>query len=245
MEQEKKQTWEEIGRALYEEWANRAPFQFSPANDPAYTSQRDALLLGGERAMRDTIARASAATGGYGNSYALSAGEAAYRNGIEGLSDVIPALYDLALSRYKAEGEDLYDRMRAANQFADDERAAAKQAQKEEQEQAKEAEKAESERKKQNAALLQNANWPEGYHPDEVDVPSGAWHGVSADEARAVMLKAGVTDRIVSELIGAGEWTRKKTFSHKDVEANPEIYAYDTYEEYLCAYVNAALAKLG
>ena len=245
MEQEKKQSWEEIGRALYEEWANREPFRFSPANDPAYTSQRDALLLGGERAMRDTMARASAATGGYGNSYALSAGEAAYRKGIEGLSDVIPALYDLALSRYKAEGEDLYDRMRAANQFADDERAAAEQARKAEQEQKKEAERAESEHKKENASLLQNANWPKGYHPDEVEVPNGAWYGVSFDEARAVMLKAGVASGVVSDLLSLAEWTRRKTFSHKDVKENPKTYAYDSYEAYLCAYVNAALAKLG
>lgn len=245
MEQENKQTWEEIGRALYEEWANREPFRFSPASDPAYTAQRDALLLGGERAMRDTVARAAAATGGYGNSFAVSAGEEAYRKGIAGLSDVIPALYDLAFSRYKAEGDALYDRMRVVNQMADDERSAAREAEKATEKAEKEAEKEAEEQRKENASLLQNSNWPEGYHPDEVSVPSGEWRGVSADEARAVMLKAGVSDRVVSSLMGAGDWTRKKTFSHPDVTEKPEVFGYERYEDYLCAYVNAALAKLG
>lgn len=240
MEKEKKETWEEIGKKLYEEWANRAPFRFSPENDPAYTAQRDVLRENGSRAMRDTVARASAATGGYGNSYAVTAGEAAYKKGTEGLAEIIPSLYELAFDRYRAEGEALYDRMQAVKGFADKESAAQKES-----EQAAQKEKEEQEREEAfNAGIVMNPYWPKGIDPADVEVPNGLWHGVSTEQAYAVLLKAGAAQSVLEKLIRGGDWTRKKTFGHEDVKKYPEIYAFDTYEKYLEAYVNAALARL-
>lgn len=247
MEKEKNKTWEEIGKAIYEEWANREPFRFSPAGDAAYTAQRDALHESAKRAASDAHARAVAATGGYGNSYATTASEAAYRKQSEGIADIIPSLYDLAYERYRDEGDELYDRMRAVNAFADDERKAAEEAEKEAQKEQAALEKEEEAAREEalhNERITTSTYWPEGLDPASVLVPDGAWRGVSIDEAYAVLLKAGAKESVLAAILPPAEWTRKKSFHHADTEKHPEIYRYDTYEQYLAACVNAALLKL-
>jgi hypothetical protein len=57
--------------------------------------------------MADTIGQASAMTGGYGNSYAVTAGNQAYQNSLQNLNDIVPQLYQMAYDRYDKEGEDL------------------------------------------------------------------------------------------------------------------------------------------
>jgi hypothetical protein len=61
-------------------------------------------------AMMDTMGQAQAMTGGYGNSYAQNAGQQAYHGYLQQLNNKIPELYQLALSTYQTEGNDLYDR---------------------------------------------------------------------------------------------------------------------------------------
>lgn len=61
----------------------------------------------GKQAMADTQGQAAALTGGYGNSYGVAASQQAYQQSQEQLYDRIPELYQLALSRYQQEGEDL------------------------------------------------------------------------------------------------------------------------------------------
>lgn len=56
------------------------------------------------------MGQAAAMTGGYGNSYAQSAGQQAYARQMENLSDRIPALYQLALEQYRQQTQGLYDR---------------------------------------------------------------------------------------------------------------------------------------
>lgn len=61
-------------------------------------------------AMMDTLGQAAALTGGYGSSYAQSAGQQAYQSYLQGLNDKIPELYQLALERYDREADGLYKR---------------------------------------------------------------------------------------------------------------------------------------
>ena len=252
MEKEEKKDWEEIGRALYEEWANRPAFLFTPTKDAAYTAARDAAERAAKRAARDAEARAAARTGGYGSTYAAEAGNDAYASAMDTLDDVIPSLYDLAYGRYKDEGDELYARLRVANENAEreakEEKEAAEreEAAKKEQEEAaakeqEEAARAEEERKKRNAALISSPLWPTGYHPDDVSVPTGDWYGFNEKEAVAVMLKAGVPDHVVEGLVPRADWSRHKSFNDRDGTKNPSVYGYQNYEEYLCAYVNGAL----
>ncbi len=256
MEKEEKKTWEEIGRAVYEEWANRPAFSYTPTRDAAYTAARDDAVREASRAASDAEARAAARTGGYGSSYAAEAGERAYESSMRSLDGVIQGLYDLAYGRYQDEGDELLSRMRIANENAEreakaaSEAAAREEAARKEQEEAarKEAEekaRAEAEEKKRNDALLASPLWPMGYKPSEVTVPDGDWFGVNENEAVAVMLKAGVADHVVQALVPRGTWSRNKTFHDRDGVKDPNTYGYRNYEEYLCAYVNRALGMLG
>jgi hypothetical protein len=61
-------------------------------------------------AMQDTMGQAAAMTGGYGNSYAATAGNQAYQASLEKLNDVVPELYQMAYDKYNQEGQDLYNK---------------------------------------------------------------------------------------------------------------------------------------
>lgn len=74
-------SYDVYGSALYNQYKNE------------YT--RNALL-----GMEDTMGRAAALTGGYGNSYAQTAGQQAYYNQMEGLNDVAMQLYQMAYDKY-------------------------------------------------------------------------------------------------------------------------------------------------
>lgn len=86
-------------------------FSYTHLTDPAYIAQKNALTEQGRLAMEDTAGIASAASGGYANSYAASAANQAYNSYIKEVQNVIPELYDAAYNRYRDETEALYDRI--------------------------------------------------------------------------------------------------------------------------------------
>ena len=86
---------------------DRQPFSYDINADALYKQYADRYQRQGEKAMRDTIGKASAMTGGYGNSYAATAGVQAYQDYLQGLNDRIPELEGAALDRYNAEGDAL------------------------------------------------------------------------------------------------------------------------------------------
>ena len=93
--------------ALLSQYQNRVPFQYDATNDPLYNIYKDLYIQNGRRAMQDTIGNAAALTGGYGNSYAQSAGQQMYNQYMEGLNAVIPELQQQAYQRYSDEGDRL------------------------------------------------------------------------------------------------------------------------------------------
>lgn len=84
---------------------DRQSFSYDPDSDALYRQYRDNYVNQGRRAMADTMGQAAALTGGYGNSYAVTAGEQAYQSYLAQLNDAMPELYKLALERYLQEGE--------------------------------------------------------------------------------------------------------------------------------------------
>ena len=88
---------------------NRDKFSYDLNGDALYQQYKDKYIQQGKLAMGDAIGQASAMTGGYGNSYAQSVGQQQYQAQLDNLNDIVPELYQMALDRYKMEGQDLYN----------------------------------------------------------------------------------------------------------------------------------------
>lgn len=88
---------------------NREKFNYDLNGDMLYQQYKNQYMNLGNQAMMDTMGQASALTGGYGNSYASTAGNQAYQGYLQQLNDKIPQLYQMALDQYNREGEELYN----------------------------------------------------------------------------------------------------------------------------------------
>ena len=88
-------------------YLNRGEFTYDLNSDALYQQYKNQYATLGKMAMMDTMGQAAAMTGGYGNSYASTAGNQAYQGYLQGLNDKIPDLYQLALNKYQAEGDQL------------------------------------------------------------------------------------------------------------------------------------------
>ena len=88
---------------------NREKFNYDLNGDALYQQYKNQYTTQGVQAMMDTMGQAQSMTGGYGNSYAQTAGQQAYQGYLQQLNDKIPELYQLALNQYNREGEDLYN----------------------------------------------------------------------------------------------------------------------------------------
>lgn len=89
---------------------NRPKFQYDVNADALYQQVAQNYIQQGRNAMMDTMGQAAALTGGYGNSYAQMAGQQTYQGYLQGLTDLVPQYYQMALDRYQMEGDDLLDR---------------------------------------------------------------------------------------------------------------------------------------
>lgn len=83
---------------------NREKFSYDLNGDALWKQYKDQYTTGGKMAMMDTMGQAAQLTGGYGNSYAQGVGQQAYQGYMQGLTDKIPELYQLALDQYDREG---------------------------------------------------------------------------------------------------------------------------------------------
>ena len=95
--------------SVLNEILNRGEFNYSMSSDPLYEQYKEMYTLNGKKAMMDTIGEAAALTGGYGNSYAVAAGNQAYQQSLEQLNDIAMDLRDRAFEEYKYNGEKLLD----------------------------------------------------------------------------------------------------------------------------------------
>lgn len=90
---------------------NYEKFSYDHTSDPVYNSYKDSYMKQGKKAMEDTVGNASALTGGYGNSYATTAGATAYNSHLDKLNDVVPQLYSAAYERYRDEFDRLESKL--------------------------------------------------------------------------------------------------------------------------------------
>lgn len=98
-------------KTLYEQIMNRPGFTYDVSKDALYKQYKNQYATMGQQAMQDTVGNAAALTGGYGNSWATTAGSQAYQAYLQQLNNVIPELYQNAYARYAQEGQDMKDRL--------------------------------------------------------------------------------------------------------------------------------------
>lgn len=99
--------WSDELESLYGQISGREKFSYDMNNDAFYNQYAQQYANNAKLAMEDTVGQVSALTGGYGNSYAATAGQAMYNQQMEGLNDRATELYQLALQQYNAEGDRL------------------------------------------------------------------------------------------------------------------------------------------
>lgn len=97
-------------QAQFDAIMNRQPFQYDAATDPAFQQMTDLYTQQGRRAMQDTMGQSMTMTGGYGNSYAQGAGQAAYGQYMQNLNALAPEYMNAAYTRWQNEGADMVDR---------------------------------------------------------------------------------------------------------------------------------------
>lgn len=86
---------------------DRDPFSYNVNSDALYQQMKDNYIQQGMLASMDTMGQAAAMTGGYGNSYAQSAGQQMYNQHLTQLNNIVPELYSTAYNKYLQEGQQL------------------------------------------------------------------------------------------------------------------------------------------
>ncbi len=87
---------------------NREKFEYDMNGDAMYQQYADMYKNQANLGMQNAMAQAAAMTGGYGSSYGQMVGQQAYASQMQGLNEVGMDLYDRAVQRYIAEGDQMY-----------------------------------------------------------------------------------------------------------------------------------------
>ena len=101
--------WQQQIEEILNKILNREDFKYDLNGDALYQQYKDQYMLQGQQAMMDTMGQAQAMTGGYGNSYAQTAGQQTYQGYLQQLNDRVPELYQLALDQYNRKGQEMYE----------------------------------------------------------------------------------------------------------------------------------------
>jgi hypothetical protein len=99
--------WEQSMVDALNAYRNRGEFSYDLNGDALYQQYKDKFVHQGKMASADVMGQAAALTGGYGNSYAVTAGNQAYQSHLQNLNDIVPELYQMAYDRYNQQGQDM------------------------------------------------------------------------------------------------------------------------------------------
>ena len=100
-------TYKESLNNLINDFMNRESFEYDVDKDQMFQQALASAMGSGKTAMQDTMGQAAALTGGYGSTYATSAGNQAYNAFIEDAYNNLPEYYNMALAAYEAEGQQM------------------------------------------------------------------------------------------------------------------------------------------
>lgn len=102
-------------KELMSQIQNREDFEYDVDKDTLFQQALASAMGSGKSAMQDTIGQASSLTGGYGSTYATSAGNQAYNAFIEDAYNNLPEYYNMALQAYQMEGQEMYQQLDMLN----------------------------------------------------------------------------------------------------------------------------------
>lgn len=108
---------------IYDSLQNRSEFSYVLEDDPIYQQYKTQYERLGRSAMEDTMGQAAGLTGGYGSTYAETAGQQQYHAYLQQLGDQVPGLYQAAQDSYDREGDrltGLYDMAKSQYNTAND-----------------------------------------------------------------------------------------------------------------------------
>ena len=112
-------TWQDQLNDTLQQILNRDKFTYDLNGDMLYQQYADQFKTQGKLASMDVMGQAAAMTGGYGNSYAQTAGQQAYQAYLQQLNDVVPELYGMARDQHNQETQALYDQAALMAQMED------------------------------------------------------------------------------------------------------------------------------
>lgn len=98
---------------LLDKLQNREAFRYNLSEDPLYRQLAAQYMANGKRAMQDTVGAVAGMTGGYGSSYASTAGNQAYQQHLNQLNDKAIDLYTMARNNYDADGDAMRSNLNA------------------------------------------------------------------------------------------------------------------------------------
>ena len=98
-------TYQQQIATLTEKVLGRQPFKYDLNADMLYNQYKDQYTTLGKRAAADTQAQAAQLSGGFGNSYGVSAANQQYQNYLNRLNDMVPQLEQRAYERWLNEGQ--------------------------------------------------------------------------------------------------------------------------------------------
>lgn len=116
-----KTSWDDKIFGQIDKIENRDKFAYDVDNDPLFQQALASAMSSGKSAMQDTIGQASSLTGGYGSTFATTAGNQAYNAFIEDAYNNLPEYYQMALQAYQAEGEEMYNLLGMYTQMGESE----------------------------------------------------------------------------------------------------------------------------
>lgn len=90
---------------------DKEPFSYDPNSDMLFQNYLQGMMQSGQVAMQDTMGQAAALTGGYGSTYATTAGNQAYNSMVQGAYEELPEFAQYARDAYDRDVKDLYDRL--------------------------------------------------------------------------------------------------------------------------------------
>ena len=98
-------TWADVLNQKVTNYINQDPYSYKSQNDASYQAAKDQYTKTSQQAMKDTMAQASALTGGYGNTYSQSVGQQQYNAQMDNLSQKAIEYEQQAYNRYVSDRE--------------------------------------------------------------------------------------------------------------------------------------------